>query len=522
MKLVTKREMEVIWQEAAAKGIVKRHAVASAGVKAARVIDDTFSSLGNQTALGLIGAGSKGLCAISTLIELRRLGWLTTAYLVDYPEVKSDPALAHYRRIDGEILRLADDPSLNVLRQAIADHPLLVDGVVDAFASPTADEVKAMRAASAEVREIGRYVVSLCMPSGVDAESGEMMESAFSADLTVIPGAAGIGLAHPQALRAAGQVVHVPLGVEELDAWQAVNRYLIDEKMVSTALSEVDFGGDARAFLLVGSVSSAGRSILAGEAALRLGLSDVTLGVPSSLHGALAGQFPEADWVLLPHDLGVVNEDAVEVLHESLRESGASACVLGVETGVEEATRRFWEHLLGTSRRGGGLGFVPTRGEGEEHAANLPPIVLGSDGMRVLAEAKDARSHLPQEAVLLASSDFAAEGELPLETALRLTKEWERVALFSGEITVVAHPDGRVGVIPYAKPRARFAGAEAVLGGAVVALLARSFPAWDAATVGAWLFSAAFNRAAQDFGWAMGVAAGDILSYLPSVVADFG
>ena len=54
------------------------------------------------------------------------------------------------------------------------------------------------------------------------------------------------------------------------------------------------------ALIAAGSANYTGAALLSGKAAYRVGAGLVTMAVPAPLHDALAGQFPEATWTLLP------------------------------------------------------------------------------------------------------------------------------------------------------------------------------------------------------------------------------
>ncbi len=99
--------------------------------------------------------------------------------------------------------------------------------------------------------------------------------------------------------------------------------------------------------------------MLAGTAAYRSGAGLVTLAVPSAIQGLLAAQLPEATWILLPHDMGIVNESAVDVLVEAV--SGSPVLLIGPGMGREESAGRFLRRLLGAEGGGhrGRLGFLP-------------------------------------------------------------------------------------------------------------------------------------------------------------------
>ncbi|HEX7973315.1 MAG TPA: hypothetical protein VF498_02825, partial [Anaerolineales bacterium] len=83
---------------------------------------------------------------------------------------------------------------------------------------------------------------------------------------------------------------------------------------------------------------------ISGEAAYRIGTGLVTLAVPFPLHQALAGALPEATWLLLPHELGVIAGNALEVLIKNL--GRATSLLIGPGLGMEQTTETFISRLV--------------------------------------------------------------------------------------------------------------------------------------------------------------------------------
>ena len=98
------------------------------------------------------------------------------------------------------------------------------------------------------------------------------------------------------------------------------------------------------ALIVAGSINYTGAALLAGRAAYRVGVGLVTMGVPAPLHSALAGQFPEGTWLLLPHEMGVIADTAAEIVLENLGNS--SAVLIGPGFGVEDTTRNFFSEMV--------------------------------------------------------------------------------------------------------------------------------------------------------------------------------
>jgi NAD(P)H-hydrate epimerase len=104
-----------------------------------------------------------------------------------------------------------------------------------------------------------------------------------------------------------------------------------------------------------------------------------------------------------------------------------------------------------------------------------------------------------------------------LRVAADMAAEWGHVVLLKGAHTVVAGPDRRVVVLPFATAALATAGSGDVLAGAIVGLLAQGLSPFDAALAGAYIHGLAGKWAAQEIGSA-GVVASDLLPLLPEAI----
>ncbi len=285
--------------------------------------------------------------------------------------------------------------------------------------------------------------------------------------------------------------------------------------------------------MVAGSLNFTGAAYLAGKAAYRIGTGLVRLAVASPLHAALAGQLPEATWLLLPHDMGSISEKAWEVLRRNLDK--ADALLFGPGFGMEEHTKEFVKALatnkpMRSVRQG--IGFVTA--SAPEQAAEtdpLPPLVIDADGLKLLAVVESWPKLLPGTAVLtphpgemavltgMEVKDIQADR---LKVAQKYAQEWGHVVVLKGALTVIAAPDGQVAVIPVATSALATAGTGDVLAGIIVGLRAQGLGAFEAAATGAWIHAQAGLRAADEIGSAASVMAGDVLEAIPAVFWEIG
>jgi NAD(P)H-hydrate epimerase len=284
-------------------------------------------------------------------------------------------------------------------------------------------------------------------------------------------------------------------------------------------------GTFGKAMVVAGSVNYTGAAYLAAAAAGRVGAGLVTLAAPERLYPVLAAKLTEATYLLLPHAMGVLAPSAVQVLHSHV--AGYSALLLGPGLGREKETVRFVHQLLGvaTSEHGRAIGFQ-RREEPPPRRVDLPPLVVDADALNALSEAKEWWTALPPGTILtphpgemgrLMGSDARTVNRDRVAVAAAMAAEWNQVIVLKGAFTVVAAPDGRTTVIPFANPVLATAGTGDVLAGSIVGLLAQGSQPFDAAVCGAYLHGLAGEIVADRVGDA-GALAGDLLPALPQAI----
>ena len=562
-KIVTTNQMRAIERAADAKGHTYAAMMERAGRAVAERVKQLLAGVEQPRVAVLVGPGNNGgdgLVAARVLTEELE-GASVGAFLL---KLRGDDDDVFVRARDaGVFIASAEDDKAaghRVLQNLVANADVLIDALFGtSLRLPIkGDAAKVLQAAHKAItlRRVGRpvppyttpadpdltapdegpIIVAVDCPSGLDCDTGALDRLALPAHETITFAAAKPGLLTFPGAEAVGTLhiadIGLPPRLSELDE---VALTLVDAAEVRTRLPQrprdSHKGTFGKAMVVAGSLNYIGAAYLAAAAAYRVGAGLVTVGAPQIIVPVLAGMLPEATWLLLPHDMGVINEAAVKVLRAEL--AGYSALLLGPGFGREDVTGEFLRELLHPPeevRHSRAIGFVPDipTGESVSHAAGLPPLIIDADGLNLLAATDDWPRLLPPGTILtphpgefarLAGLDREAVQVERVALAGAKAAEWNCVVVLKGAFTVVAAPDGRTAVEPFATSALASAGTGDVLAGAIAGLLAQGLAPFDAALCAAWLHGLAGLRAADLLETTASVTAGDVLELLPQALA---
>jgi ADP-dependent NAD(P)H-hydrate dehydratase / NAD(P)H-hydrate epimerase len=540
MKYLSVEEMVAVEREANASGLTYELMMENAGRNLAIVVHEVFGSFEKRTVLGLVGSGNNGGDTLVALALLAEWGWSASACIVR-PRPAEDALTGRLLQAGGEVYSLDDDLDFQRLAGLIQANQLLLDGVLGTgmhlpLKKDVAHILDFVRQSVASTPHI--HVVAVDCPSGVDCDTGEAAPECIPAELTITMAAVKRGLLKFPAYNLVGRLQLVGIGLGEdapyPEAWEKVTRRVVDNEDVQNVLPkrplDAHKGTFGTALIVAGSLNYTGAAFLAGMAAYRIGVGLVTLAVPEPLHVSLAGQFPEATWLLLPHEMGVIADEAWSVVQSNVER--ATALLVGPGFGLEDTTRDFLSDFLrmGPPPKRSTIGFAPAFHSTEgKKPASLPPLVIDADGLKLLARLPDWPRQLPALTVLtphpgeMAVLTGLTKDEIQqdrLAIAEKYAKEWGHVVVLKGAFTVIAAPDGQTAIISVASPALARAGTGDVLAGLIVGLRAQGVEAFQAAMAGAWIHAQAGLQAARVIGSTASVLAGDVLAAVPLVVKE--
>jgi hydroxyethylthiazole kinase-like uncharacterized protein yjeF len=366
---------------------------------------------------------------------------------------------------DGVIEEIGDDVAEDELVELLGEAELLVDAVFGTgFKGP-------MRAgAAATLRDaVGKLkvpVVAVDLPSGWDADSyEETVKGAYRADAVVTFTAPKVAhcFGHLTA-DVFGPVVVADIGspesamVSELGIHWGGSSKRVTEQARPINSNKGKFG---HVLLVGGSYGTAGAPSMASLACLRAGAGLVTAAVPREIVSLVGGIAPEL--MVRGLEQGAEGSASLENL-DTLDELLKGIKVIAIGPGLS------------------------TKGEASEFARQLIarttlPIVIDADALNAFDSDKAKRlnghgrtmvltPHPGEMARLVGSTVKEVEADR-IGLARRFAEEHGVTLVLKGWRTLVAHPDGRIGVNTTGNPSLAKGGSGDILTGIVAAMLAQ-------------------------------------------------
>jgi NAD(P)H-hydrate epimerase len=381
---------------------------------------------------------------------------------------------------------------------AVAVDALLGTGSTGAPRGVVAEAIEALG-------DTGVPVVAVDVPSGVDASTGEVAGPAVAADLTVTFHDAKPGLWITPGKDRAGEVRVADIGIPGGAPVEPRIGLIRDDVLLQVPRREAAGTKFSSGHVLVcgGSTGLTGAPAMAADAAMRAGAGYVTACVPASLNAIFEIKLTEVMTRPLPDDGGaLLPEAAATVLDEADKRGGA--LVAGPGMGRAEPTVTLIQELAAAAK----VALVLDADGLNAHAGRLDRL-RGREAPTVLTP------HAGELARLL-DTDSGEVNARRLHHARAAAEAAGAIVVLKGDDTLVAAPDGRVGVSPGGAPGLATAGTGDVLSGVLAAMLAKDVEPFAAACAAVLLHVRAGREAAARHGGPGGVVATDVIAALPS------
>lgn len=509
MKLVTGQEMKILDQQAAEKcgvpGILLMENASRAVADVAMELLGKSADSKKQKAVVLCGKGNNGGDGFGAARWLLSYGVGVKVLLINaVPEnVQGDAArqLAMYMSAGGEVDSVLDDDDAQLAEVMCLKADLIIDAMLGTgFYGELSGLYKTM---CDMVNATGVPVLAVDVPTGVNADNGQMADDAVKARATVTMGLIKSGLWLYPAKEAVGELYVADIGFpKRLVDGCSSKKYLLTREIVRQLLpirkGNAHKGDAGRIVVAAGSPGYTGAAALASYAAVKAGGGLVSLLTPLSSQQVLATKLTE----VMVHGLlermpGILGGGAASDILQ--RGNATEVLAIGPGLGTSDSTMEVVREVL-------------TKTE--------TPVVIDADALTALHDHTDILTamqvpkvltpHPGEMARLIGKS--AAEIDMDrINVAAKYAVEWQAVLVLKGAPTVIGCPDGSVYVNSTGCSAMATGGSGDVLTGIIASLAAQGISMQEAALCGVYLHGLAGELAADG---CIGIAAGELAAYL--------
>jgi hydroxyethylthiazole kinase-like uncharacterized protein yjeF len=479
---------------------------------AVRVFLTHFTPPLNSHVLILCGRGNNGGDGYVIARYLYEVGLkVTVLVLAEFNKISGDALvnLEILRRMDLEILEVPTEGQWKKQRRHLKNCEFIIDGLLGTGLNSLVRGFYAR--VIEEINSANKPVTAIDIPSGLNADTGQVMGVGVQAALTITFGFPKIGqLVFPGA-DMVGRLVRIDIGIPDAVAKRISPRYdLIEARefqdVFNSEKPDIHKGNRGHLLVLAGSTGKTGAATLTSLGALRAGAGLVTLGIPKSLNSILENKLTEAMTYPLPEtaesSLSLEAEEEIFKLME-----GKTAVAVGPGLSTHAETRLLVRRIV----------------------ARCPlPMVIDADALNALSSDPDALAKCRGRAILtphpgemarLAGISTADVQTNRIAAAETFAQKHGCCLVLKGARTVIAEPEGPIHINPTGNPALSSGGSGDVLTGLIGGFLARGWDPARAAMAGVYLHGMAADLLSEEMGQS-GILAGELLDVIPRLASS--
>ena len=484
----------------------------NAGRQVVAAVESLYPDLADRRVAIVCGKGNNGGDGFVVARTLQQRGVDVSVFVIGkVTEIKGDARvnLEILGRIGQTVVEVADETAWELHGAEITGHDLIIDAMFGiGLSAPLTGFYETV---VADLNEAGVPIVSIDMPSGMSADTSDLIGDAIDATVTIALGAPKLPLVLPPAESKSGEVVVADIGIpaDIFDQLEGPHIELLTREqmrpLIPARAVDAHKGDFGRVVVVAGSVGKAGAAVLCAHGALRAGAGLVTVASPRSCQPTIAA-----------HGVEYMTE-ALDETPDGTVHFSATAAVLGIDADVIVA--------------GPGLG----RGEGVTTFVRElldkydGPLVLDADALNAFADepslliGREGRDliitpHPGEMARLVGCSveDLQADR---IGIATDFAKRHQVYVVLKGYRTLVVTPDQKVFVNPTGCAGMATGGTGDVLAGMLAAWLAQLLDAEAACRLAVYLHGSAGELADADNG-EVSMTATDLVDHIGDAVLE--
>ena len=460
-----------------------------------------FPDISKKRVACFCGKGNNGGDGLAIARLLSRKGADVTVFLTHGDSYRGDAATNReiINHMDLNICHISDNTG-----DIIHSYDIIVDAIFGTgMYGEVDDETFAL---INSINNSGKYVLSVDIPSGIAADTGEICGTCVRATKTVTFAAYKQGMFLFPACDCTGKIIVHDICTPE-SILESINKFCTDADFVNRNLPKRENnsqkGDYGKVLIIGGKTGMTGAPTMAAEAALKMGAGLVTVGVCSSLNPIFETKLTEAMTYPLPEVDGHLSADGAETIKKLIKKCD---CVLfGPGAGTSEDIYVILKEIM-------------------ENCS--VPLIIDADGLNVLAKHTELLEKCscsliftPHEVEMsrLCSLELSEITENRISVCASYAQENGVTLILKGHHTIVTASDGTQYINNTGNPGLATGGSGDVLAGMIAALAARGIKEEIAAAVAVYLHGKSGDLAAEKLGQDS-IIATDIIKYLPDAI----
>ena len=505
MRLLTKEQAQELDRIAIKKmGIPGIDLMGKAGSAVAEYAQNMITGIHNPKVAIICGNGNNAGDGYKAALELQKVGVSPQIFIIpDKKDIKGD-SLFYYKKCVKENVALIHSIELPNQKFDLIIDAILGTGFKGELRTPILDFTKWINSQNS-------LVLSIDIPSGVNADNGVIAQNAIIADNTVTMGMTKVGMVVDLGKSHCGEIIQVDIGFPNIyDELPGMKFRTCKEDLAYQYLNAPDVvtykHRQGKVLIIAGSQGMTGAAILAARGAVRSGAGLVTTCVPQSLSDIYETNIIEGLTVGCEDDgKGYFTEDNYAVIEKYF--DWSDTILIGPGLGKNASTMKLVKKIKSNYEK---------------------PMVIDADALSCFNGNVELFNKIKGEYIItphhgelanLLSVNISTIKENLIDYLQYVSENIDGTIVIKNAPTIIANKN-EVVVNTTGNQGLATGGTGDVLSGVIASFTAQGIPASIAAELGVFIHGKAADLIAEKKGY-RGLIASDLIDALPQVLMTY-
>ncbi|MDD3012846.1 MAG: NAD(P)H-hydrate dehydratase [Candidatus Gastranaerophilales bacterium] len=436
----------------------------------------------------------------ATVVSLHEESDLSGDALTNHNILKSFAEINYYEEMD-----------LELLQNMLIESDIVIDAIIGTgLKSEIKGQVKDIIASINEYSE--GYIISVDVPSGINATTGQVMGCAVVADYTITFFAPKLGSILYPGSDHSGEIIVSDISIPDfLEEEEEHNINLITSHYAGISLpyrpEDSNKGTFGSVFNIAGSGCLIGAAYMSAYSSLVVGAGYSVLATPESLVPIFASMTPEIVYVPLKETQNIsISQESISIALDKSQK--CNVFLIGPGIGTDPSTIDFIAEFT------------------QELTDRGLTAIFDADALNCFS--KMERFALPVNSIItphpmelsrllnISVEDIQKDR---IKSARQAAEQFNTIVVLKGVKTIIAEPDGSIYINPTGNSGLAKAGTGDVLSGMIAGFAAQSCDLTDAAILGAYFHGLAADLAVKDL-TEYSLTATKLIDYIPKAIKE--